>query len=131
MEVGPHNTYLWLLVETGLIGLFIYSLFLLCMAVYLLRLLRALSTLPEAEEVRSFVAAFASYFLVYHFCEEMFMSQVVSFGGHAYFLAAMAFGTSEFVSGLPNRLTQAGADRSSLVHTGSPLRPRPAGALPT
>jgi len=94
IEVGPHNTYLWLLVDTGLVGLGIYLAFVVIMTTFLLGRVRVLRTSREHERHYEFVAAFASFFVIYNLCEEMFMSQVVSFGGHAYFLAMLAFATS-------------------------------------
>jgi O-antigen ligase len=95
LGTGPHNTYLWLLVETGIIGVLLYFWFVIAMTSHLLRRARGSGASGSTPILQSFFASAVSFFITYHLLEEMFMSQVVSFGGHAYMLALLALATAE------------------------------------
>ncbi len=82
---GPHNEYLWLLVETGIAGFALYFGFLLSLVAYCLRVVRA----PAGEysaEVTAFVVVFFAYFVSYQLAKEFFGWGITEMGVRWYFL---------------------------------------------
>ena len=85
--LGPHNSYLYLLNEFGLLGFLVYLLFILGVIRYVYRSVLHLDRRTAGGQWKArYLTAFLSFFITYHLTTEMFGWNIPTFGGRVYFL---------------------------------------------